>query len=53
MRKTGIMGGTFNPVHNAHLMLAECAMEEYNLNEVIFMTSGNPPHKRGIDMPDG
>ena len=52
MKKTGIMGGTFNPVHNAHLALAQCAMEQYELDEVIFMTSGNPPHKRNIDMPD-
>jgi nicotinate-nucleotide adenylyltransferase len=39
------MGGTFNPVHNAHLLIAEAAREEYDLDRVIFMTSGNPPHK--------
>jgi nicotinate-nucleotide adenylyltransferase len=43
--KTGIMGGTFNPIHNAHLLIAQMAMEEYGLDRVIFMTSGNPPHK--------
>lgn len=40
------MGGTFNPVHNAHLLVAEMAMEEYNLDRVIFMTGGDPPHKK-------
>ena len=39
------MGGTFNPVHNAHLMISELAREEYMLDRVIFITSGNPPHK--------
>ncbi len=43
--RTGIMGGTFNPVHNAHLLIAENAREQYDLDRVIFMTSGNPPHK--------
>ncbi len=51
MKKTGIMGGTFNPIHNAHLLIARYAMEQYGLDEIIFMTSGNPPHKRGMDMP--
>lgn len=45
--KTGIMGGTFNPVHNAHLLIAEIAREEYDLDRVIFITGGNPPHKDG------
>lgn len=52
MKKIGIMGGTFNPVHNAHLIMARYAKEQYGLDEVIFMTSGNPPHKRNINMPD-
>lgn len=43
--RTGIMGGTFNPVHNAHLLVAETAKEEYGLDRVIFITGGNPPHK--------
>lgn len=46
MRRIGLMGGTFNPIHNAHLKLAEAAMAEYQLEQVLFMTSGNPPHKR-------
>ena len=43
--KIGIMGGTFNPIHNAHLLIAEMAREEYGLDRVIFITDGNPPHK--------
>ncbi|MCX7715633.1 MAG: nicotinate-nucleotide adenylyltransferase [Clostridia bacterium] len=44
--KIGIMGGTFNPIHNAHLMIAELARDEFGLDKVIFMTSGTPPHKK-------
>lgn len=44
--KIGIMGGTFNPIHNAHLLIASLAREEYNLDKLIFMTGGNTPHKK-------
>lgn len=44
--KIGIMGGTFDPIHNAHLMLAEYAYQEYGLDEVWFLPNGNPPHKQ-------
>lgn len=44
--KIGIMGGTFDPIHNAHLMLAEYAYREYRLDQVWFMPNGNPPHKQ-------
>ena len=43
--KIGLMGGTFNPVHFAHLILAEQARVQFKLNEVWFMPSGHPPHK--------
>ena len=43
--KTGIMGGTFDPIHTAHLILGESAREEYGLDTVLFMPTGNPPHK--------
>ncbi|MCR5607668.1 MAG: adenylyltransferase/cytidyltransferase family protein, partial [Lachnospiraceae bacterium] len=45
MMKIGIMGGTFNPVHNAHIKLALSAYEELNLDKVLFMPSKKPPHK--------
>ncbi|MGM0502138.1 MAG: nicotinate-nucleotide adenylyltransferase [Bacillota bacterium] len=41
----GIMGGTFDPIHNGHLLTAECASYQYDLDEVVFVPSGNPPHK--------
>ena len=44
-RKIGIMGGTFNPVHLGHLMLAEKAREQFLLDEIWFMPLKNPPHK--------
>lgn len=43
--KVGIMGGTFNPIHTAHLILAEHAYEQYELDTVLIMPSKNPPHK--------
>lgn len=45
MSKIGIMGGTFNPIHFAHLILAESAYEQFSLDKIIFMPSKNPPHK--------
>lgn len=45
MLKIGIMGGTFNPVHNVHLIMAEEARIQFGLDEVLFMPSKNPPHK--------
>lgn len=41
----GIYGGTFNPIHHGHLLLAQSAMEEYRLDKVLFAVSVNPPHK--------
>ena len=48
MRKIGIMGGTFDPIHNGHLMLAEEAYKIYHLDEIWFMPNGRPPHKNII-----
>ena len=43
--KIGIMGGTFDPIHNGHLMLGQAAYEAFGLDEVWFLPNGNPPHK--------
>jgi len=45
MRKVGIMGGAFDPIHIGHLLAAEAAREQYALDEVWFMPSHVPPHK--------
>ncbi len=50
MKKIGILGGTFNPIHNGHLALASAAMEQYGLEEVWLMPSKLPPHKSHFAM---
>ena len=45
-KRVGIMGGTFDPIHIGHLILGETAYEQFDLDQVLFMPAGNPPHKR-------
>lgn len=45
-KKIGIMGGTFDPIHLGHLILGEKAYEQFGLEKVLFLPSGNPPHKK-------
>lgn len=51
-RSIGIMGGTFDPVHNAHLALARQAYEQFGLDEIWMLPNGNPPHKRDTRQAD-
>jgi len=44
--RIGILGGTFNPIHNAHLEMARFARAAASLDRVLFMVAANPPHKR-------
>ena len=44
--RLGILGGTFDPPHLGHLMLAECAREALSLDRVLFVPARHPPHKR-------
>jgi nicotinate-nucleotide adenylyltransferase len=48
--RLGILGGTFNPVHFGHLLLAQEALEQLSLEKVIFVPSFLPPHKTGEDL---
>ncbi len=41
------MGGTFDPVHYGHLIIAETARVEFNLDRVLWIPAGDPPHKPG------
>jgi nicotinate-nucleotide adenylyltransferase len=43
--RIGICGGTFDPIHMGHLTIAELVRCEYNLDKVLFIPSGMPPHK--------
>lgn len=45
--RIGIMGGTFDPIHIAHLAIAEAVREEFSLDLVLFIPAANPPHKQG------
>jgi nicotinate-nucleotide adenylyltransferase len=51
--RLGLCGGTFDPVHYGHLLLAEQCREQCRLNEVRFIPSGNPPHKESADITSG
>lgn len=42
----GVLGGIFDPVHNGHLAVASLAREALGLEKIIFIPSGNPPHKK-------
>ncbi|MBA5849911.1 nicotinate-nucleotide adenylyltransferase [Clostridium sp. cel8] len=52
MIKKAIFGGTFDPLHNGHIHIAYEALYKLNLDEVIFMPSGNPPHKMENEVTD-
>ena len=48
MKKAGILGGTFDPIHNGHMAMAERAIEQLGLDEMILLPAGNPYFKKGI-----
>ncbi|KIR01406.1 hypothetical protein P261_00220 [Lachnospiraceae bacterium TWA4] len=52
-QKIGIMGGTFSPIHIGHLILAQGACEEYQLDKIIFLPNKEPPHKANLKIVSG
>lgn len=51
--RLGILGGTFNPIHLGHLLLAETARETLRLDRVLFVPTHQPPHKTSSDLLPG
>lgn len=49
MRRLGILGGTFDPPHTGHLILAEYAWSALGLDQVLFVPAADPPHKQQED----
>lgn len=43
--RRGLFGGTFNPVHYGHLLMAEAARDQMKLDQIVFVPAGLPPHK--------
>ena len=50
IKRLAIMGGTFDPIHMGHLVTAEEVRHEFQVDEVIFVPTGHPPHKSHINM---
>lgn len=48
--RIGIMGGTFNPIHYGHLVVAAEAADQFKLDNIVFIPSGAPPHKSDPDI---
>ncbi len=44
--RLGVLGGTFDPIHVGHLLMAQTALEHLQLDRVLFLPAGTPPHKR-------
>lgn len=45
-KRIGILGGTFDPIHLGHLIMADQAYNQYGLEKILVMPTGNPPHKK-------
>ena len=50
--KIGILGGTFNPIHNGHLLIAQNALDQFDLDKIWFMPAAIPPHKQEANILD-
>ena len=45
LARLGVLGGTFDPIHDGHLVIAEEARQRFALDAVLFIPAGEPPHK--------
>ncbi|MEN9231384.1 MAG: nicotinate-nucleotide adenylyltransferase [Thermostichus sp. DG02_5_bins_236] len=45
VKRIAILGGTFNPIHQGHLIMAEQALWQFHLDQILWMPAGDPPHK--------
>ncbi|HEY9696439.1 MAG TPA: nicotinate (nicotinamide) nucleotide adenylyltransferase [Trichocoleus sp.] len=52
MQKLAIFGGTFNPVHRGHLLAAETALCQFNLDQILWVPTYCPSYKNPADLPD-
>lgn len=46
----GILGGSFDPIHNGHLMIADAVLKHFDLDQIIFMPTSSPPHKTNANI---
>ena len=52
MKRVGVFGGAFNPLHIAHLIVAEDVRQQIHLDKILFVPYANPPHKSPDDLLD-
>ncbi len=48
MALIGLLGGTFDPIHNTHISMGIAVKKQMNLDKVIYIPTGNPPHKSSV-----
>lgn len=51
MKRIGILGGSFSPIHNGHLQIAQDCLIEMGLDKILFLPNSNPPHKANDKYP--
>lgn len=52
MPKLAVLGGSFNPIHQGHLLMAETALKQVNLDQIIWVPAYHPPHKQSEKLAD-
>jgi nicotinate-nucleotide adenylyltransferase len=53
VRRVGVFGGSFDPVHMGHLHVARSAAEAFDLERIVFVPAARPPHKPGVNLAGG